>query len=127
MPWGKNGCQKKFKELTNLSPLVSTCFLFHLLLINDYNPMLTNTCGLLYLFLFIHPWCSSILYLLAFNVWLPLFLKKKIDNQTKHNSISGQPFVIKNLSSNPNRISNKKTIIKTDVYINTITKRKINE
>lgn len=76
MPWGKNGCQKKFKELTNLSPLVSKCFLFHLLLINDYNPMLTNTCGLLYLFLFIHPWCSSILYLLAFNVWLPLFLKK---------------------------------------------------
>lgn len=50
MPWGKNGCQKKFKELTNLSPLVSKCFLFHLLLINDYNPMLTNTCGLLYLF-----------------------------------------------------------------------------
>lgn len=75
MPWGKNGCQKKFKELTNLSPLVSTCFLFHLLLINDYNPTFTNTCGLLYLF-FIHPWCSSILYLLAFNVWLPLFLKK---------------------------------------------------
>lgn len=50
MPWGKNGCQKKIKESTNLSPLVSTCFLFHLLLINDYNPMLTNTCGLLYLF-----------------------------------------------------------------------------